>query len=150
MASDLNCTTLTGRLTRDSELTATHSGMPVLNFSIAFNGQKRNQSTGEWEDVANYIDCAIMGNRAEKLDRYLTKGTKVAISGQLRYQTWERDGVKHSKHSINVDRLQFMSRGDQESGNPPYVQPQQGGGVDYYNPPNAYAQPEVYDEDCPF
>lgn len=114
---------LSGRLTRDGELKATNGGTPVLNLSIAYNGSKKNRQTGEYEDVSNFIDAVIIGTRAESLAKYLTKGTEVFVSGDLRYQTWEKNGQKHSKHEISVDQIKFHTKQRaQEMGNPPYMQ----------------------------
>lgn len=51
----------------------------------------------------------MFGNRARSLHQYLSKGTKVAIEGKLRWSQWERDGQKRSKLEVIVDELEFMS-----------------------------------------
>lgn len=107
--ADINSINITGRLTRGVEVKATNGGTTIGNFSLAFSGVRKNRSTGEYEEVPNYIDCFILGTRAQTLQQFLTKGAKVAISGELRYQTWEKDGQKRSKHEIMVDRIQFLS-----------------------------------------
>lgn len=107
--ADINSINVTGRLTRDVEVKATHGGTTIGNLSLAFSGVRKNRNSGEYEEVPNYIDCFILGARAQTLQQFLTKGTKVAISGELRYQTWEKDGQKRSKHEIMVDRIQFLS-----------------------------------------
>ena len=40
--SDINCVTLTGRLTRDAELKYTQNGGAIVRFSMAVNRSKRN------------------------------------------------------------------------------------------------------------
>lgn len=107
----INKAMVTGNLTRDSELRQTPSGTPVLNFSIAVNDRRRNQQTGEWDDYANFIDCAMFGRRAEGIAQYLVKGCKVAIEGRLHYSTWEdrNTGQRRSKIQINVDEIEFLS-----------------------------------------
>ncbi len=105
----INRATISGNLTRDGELRSTASGMPVLSFSVAVNDRRKNNQTGEWEDVPNFIDCTMFGSRAQGLSQYLTKGTKVAVEGKLRWSQWERDGQKRSKIEIIVDSLDFMS-----------------------------------------
>ena len=74
----INRVNISGNLTRDSELRATQGGTQILNFGVAVNDRRRNQQ-GEWEDYPNYIDCVMFGSRATALNRYLVKGTKVAI-----------------------------------------------------------------------
>lgn len=134
--ADINNINITGRLTRDIEIRATNSGVAIGNIGLAYSGVRKNQSTGEYEEVSNFIDCVLLGTRAEKLAKYLLKGTKVAISGELRYHAWEKDGQKRSKHEISIERIQFMSRNDE------HQQHQPTGGTD----PCA----SVYDDDYPF
>lgn len=109
----INKVLITGNLTRDPELRETPSGFQVLNFGVAVNDRKKSQSTGQWEDYANFVDCTMFGNRAASLSRFLAKGTKVAIEGKLRWSQWEtQDGGKRSKLEVVVDELEFMSRNE--------------------------------------
>ena len=105
----INRVIISGNLTRDPELRRTQSGMAIMSFGVAVNDRRRNQQTGEWEDYANFVDCTMFGNRAESLSNYLSKGTKVAIEGKLRWSQWERDGQKRSKIEVIVDDLEFLS-----------------------------------------
>ena len=152
---------ISGTLTRDPELRQTQSGMPVLGLGVAVNDRRKNQTTGEWEDYPNFIDCTMFGSRAEALSRYLSKGTKVAIEGKLRWSQWERDGQKRSKIEVIVDELEFMSsrNSGQDQGHAAYGAPAAAYGAmpaapAYAAPAPAQAAPAVdasiYDEDIPF
>ena len=100
----INKVMITGNLTRDPELRATGSGTQILHFGVAVNDRRRNQQTGEWEDYPNFVDCVVFGARAEPLSRFLTKGSKVAIEGKLRYSSWEaKEGGRRSKLEVVVD-----------------------------------------------
>ena len=105
----INRVTITGNLTRDPDLRSTSGGLPVLGFGVAVNDRRRNQQTGEWEDYPNFIDCTMFGARAQSISRFLSKGSKVAIEGKLRWSQWERDGQKRSKIEVIVDEIEFMS-----------------------------------------
>lgn len=156
----INRVAISGNLTRDPELRQTAGGMAILGFGVAVNDRRKNQQTGEWEDYPNFIDCAMFGSRAEKLQPYLTKGTKVAIDGKLRWSQWERDGQKRSKVEVIVDEIEFMSRQQGQLGSEPVyaaaapaqaaqpMQPmqQQFGGM----PAPQQAAPSIYDDDIPF
>lgn len=112
----INKVLITGNLTRDPELRETPSGFQVLNFGVAVNDRKKNQSTGQWEDYANFVDCTMFGNRAASVSRFLGKGSKVAIEGKLRWSQWEaQDGSKRSKLEVVVDELEFMNRNENGS-----------------------------------
>ncbi|MCL2756804.1 MAG: single-stranded DNA-binding protein [Coriobacteriia bacterium] len=140
----INRVLISGNLTRDPELRSTASGMPVLGMGIAVNDRRKNPTTGDWEDYPNFIDCTMFGARAESVSRFLTKGSKVAIEGKLRWSQWERDGQKRSKIEVIVDEIEFMSSRD-------------GGSNTFSNASSDRiseipAAPEitVYDEDIPF
>lgn len=156
---------ITGNLTRDPELRATQSGTQVLHLGVAVNDRRRNPQTGNWEDYPNFIDCVMFGTRAEAIQRYLSKGTKVAIEGRLRYSSWERDGQKRSKIEVVVDEIEFMSsrQGGGNSNGGGYAQQQGGYAVPAQQAPYQQAAPapapvpvaappaaDVYDEDIPF
>ena len=135
----INRVVISGHLTRDPELRATASGASILGFGVAVNDRRKNAATGEWEDVPNFVDCAVFGSRAESLSRYLGKGAKVAIEGRLRWSQWERDGQRRSKIEVIVDDLEFMSRSDGRQN--PAAAPA---------PAPAAAPASPYDEDIPF
>ena len=166
----INRVNISGNLTRDPELRATAGGSQVLSFGVAVNDRRRNSQTGEWEDYPNYVDCVVFGARADALSRFLSKGSKVAIEGKLRYSSWEsKDGQRRSKLEVVVDEVEFLSpRNQNPSGGAPQTQqggyqqpsygapapvapapvaPQQGG---YQQPVQAPPSSDVYDEDIPF
>ena len=110
----INRVNISGNLTRDPELRMTSGGTQVLSFGVAVNDRRRNPQSGEWEDYPNFVDCTMFGARAEAVSRYLSKGSKVAIEGKLRYSSWERDGQRRSKLEVIVDEIEFMSMGCQQ------------------------------------
>lgn len=134
----INRAIISGNLTRDPEMRTTQGGMAIMRLGVAVNDRRRNQQTGEWEDYPNFLDCVMFGSRAETVSRYLSKGSKVAIEGKLRWSQWEQDGQKRSKVEIVVDEIEFMSR-DGEATKPAKRPGRQEG-----------AQPGLYDEDIPF
>lgn len=129
----INKAFIAGNLTRDAELRSTGGGLSVANFSVAVNERVKNAKTGEWEDRANYIDCTMFGKRAESLSKYMTRGTKVAVEGKLRWSQWEdKSGGKRSKVEIVVDEVELMARGEQSPA------------------PRAPEPESMYDADIPF
>ena len=108
--SDINCVTLTGRLTRDAELKYTQNGGAIVRFSIAVNRSKRN-ADGSWADEASYVDCVYFGKGAESVNSYLSRGRQVAVSGELRQSRWEQDGQTRSRVEVFVNNLSLLSQG---------------------------------------
>lgn len=173
----INRVIISGNLTRDLELRATASGMPVAAFGVAVNDRRKNNQTGEWEDYPNFVDCTMFGNRATALQPYLHKGSKVAIEGKLRWSQWEKDEQKRSKLEVIVDEIELMSPKQapqqpvqQPTAQPvqqPVQQPAQQQPAMVYTPPQQVAQPapqqqqmagmpepapapSIYDDDIPF
>jgi len=99
---------LVGNLTADPELNTAPSGNQVCEIRMAVNNRYKNAS-GEWIEKPMYIDVSVWGNQAPPCKQYLSKGSPVLVEGKLRYDTWEKEGQKRSKHSITADRVQFLS-----------------------------------------
>ena len=117
MSSNINRVSISGNLTRDSELRSANNGTAILNFSVAVND--RRKVGDEWQDVPNYIDCVMFGQRAVSLHNLLKKGDKVAIDGKLRWSSWEtKEGSKRSKLEVVVDEMELMSAPKQKQATP--------------------------------
>lgn len=145
----INRVNITGNLTRDPELRATAGGTQMLAFGVAVNDRRRNQQTGEWEDVPNFVDCIVFGSRAEAVSRFISKGSKVAIEGKLRYSAWEtKEGQRRSKLEVIVDEIDFMSRQGQQVTSPA-AEAAKVADTPAYGTPRA-PEPEFYDADIPF
>jgi single-strand binding protein len=145
----INRVNITGNLTRDPELRATAGGTQILSFGVAVNDRCKNPQTGAWEDVPNFIDCIVFGQRAEAVSRFITKGSKVAIEGKLRYSAWEnKEGQRRSKLEVIVDEIDFMSRQGQQVTSPA-AEAAKVADTPAYGTPRA-PEPEFYDADIPF
>jgi single-strand DNA-binding protein len=156
----INRVNISGNLTRDPELRATPTGTPVLQFCVAVNDRTKDQS-GQWVDRPNFVDCVMFGNRAQAVQRFLSKGSKVSIEGKLRYSSWQdkQTGQNRSKIEVVVDEVEFMTardQGQQDQGRAqaPQQAPQYAQAPQYQQDPQApmapQAAPAVYDQDIPF
>lgn len=121
----------------------------MLAFGVAVNDRRKNQQTGEWEDVPNFVDCIVFGSRAEAVSRFISKGSKVAIEGKLRYSAWEnKEGQRRSKLEVIVDEIDFLSRQGQQVTSPA-AEAAKVADTPAYGTPRA-PEPEFYDADIPF
>src|SRR5579875_1960000 len=98
--ANLNKVMLIGRLTRDPEVRTFSNGGKVAKFGFAVN-RKKNQQTGQWEDVPVFLDVEAFnrcefGKLADTVEQFLTKGRQIFIEGHLRLDQWEKDGQKQS------------------------------------------------------
>lgn len=145
----INRVNITGNLTRDPELRATAGGTQMLAFGVAVNDRRKNPQTGAWEDVPNFVDCIVFGQRAEAVSRFISKGSKVAIEGKLRYSSWEtKEGQRRSKLEVIVDEIDFLSRQGQQVTSPA-AEAAKVADTPAYGTPRA-PEPEFYDADIPF
>ena len=145
----INRVNITGNLTRDPELRATAGGTQMLAFGVAVNDRRKNPQTGAWEDVPNFVDCIVFGSRAEAVSRFISKGSKVAIEGKLRFSAWEtKEGQRRSKLEVVVDEIDFLSRQGQQVTSPA-AEAAKVADTPAYGTPRA-PEPEFYDADIPF
>lgn len=109
---------IAGNVGKDAVLRTTQNGDKVLGFSLAVDNGK--------DKPATWYDCSIWGKRAESLERHITKGLKLSLSG--RPSAREHDGKAYL--GISVDNLTFMGGGQQreERQNDGYGQGGYGGG----------------------
>jgi single-strand DNA-binding protein len=95
--------TIAGNVTKDAVLRRTQSGEPVLGFSVAVNDNRTKQ--------AIFFEISLWGKRGDALAQYLTKGTKVAVSGDLGQR--EHDGKTYL--TVNVQDVTLMGSPHQPS-----------------------------------
>jgi len=114
---NINRVVLTGNLTRDPEHRTTPGGLSICKLGVACNTRRKNGSTGDWEEKANFFRVTIFGRQADSCAQYLKKGRPVAIDGRLEWSTWETDGQKRESIDIIADSVQFLgSARDDASG----------------------------------
>jgi single-strand DNA-binding protein len=101
-----------GRLTKDPEIRYTNSGKTVGSFSIAVN--RRFKSDGQPE--ADFFNCVTFGKQAEFVEKYLHKGTKILLGGEVQNNNYkDKDGVTHYSVSIVVDEIEFAESKSQNN-----------------------------------
>jgi len=109
----MNVWVFTGRLGRDAELRSTQSGEKVLSFTVANDVGFGERKTTQW------VSCSLWGQRGEKLQQYLTRGTQVTVSGELTQREYQkRDGGTGYELAVRVADVELMggrrdSAGDQ-------------------------------------
>lgn len=102
----MNVVTLVGNATRDVTLRTTPGGTNVADIGLAVNN--RVKRGGQWVDEPMFIDVTVWGGLADVASKYVTKGKQIAVSGELRMDSWEKDNVKHTKHTVNCNNLQLL------------------------------------------
>lgn len=105
--ANFNRVILVGNLTRDVEIKYLQSGMAVTEIGLAMNHKYKSKS-GELVEEPVFVDVTLWGRTAELAGEYLGKGSNVLIEGRLKYDTWEKDGQKHSKLRVVGENMQFL------------------------------------------
>lgn len=109
-----NSFNLIGRITHDLEL-RTVGESTLLNFSLARNRTYKNKD-GEYE--TDFFNCIAWGNTAEFIGKYFEKGQRIAVSGELRMNTYEdKDGNKRSRVDLLVNSVEFADRKSDSNSN---------------------------------
>ena len=102
----MNCVVLIGRLTKDVELRRTGSGKAVASFTLAVNKDYRNEQGGY---DADFIDCVAFEQRAETISKYVHKGDRFAVLGQLATRSYEnKEGKKVKVTEVKVTGFDFL------------------------------------------
>lgn len=140
----MNVVVLTGRLTRDPEVRyANESQTAIARFSLAVD---RPFSRDE-EKKADFPSVVCFGKTAELVEKYITKGKKIGVTGRLQTGSYtNKDGVKVYTTEVVADRVEFLEKREQTeniAGDGGFNQDVvQGGGV--------YKDFEKLEDDVPF
>lgn len=104
-----------GNLTKDPEVRSTGSGVSVCSFRIAVTRRFAGQGG---ERVSDFFDVVAWRSLAELCGKYLAKGRKVAVVGELQTRTYDaKDGTKRYVTEIVADEVEFLTpRGQGEGG----------------------------------
>lgn len=101
----LNVVSLQGRFTADPELRKTQGGVARTAFSLAVDGDYKNQN-GEYE--TDFIHCTAWRGTAEFICRNFTKGQLATVQGRLRVRSWtDQDGTRRELTEVLVDNIYF-------------------------------------------
>ena len=115
--ANLNKVMLIGRLTRDPEIKTFSNGGKVANIGFAVNNRRKNQQSGQWEEVPVWVDLKAFNREtgrklADLVEKYLRKGQQAYVEGHLVLEEWagKEDGKKQSKMVVYVDEVEFLGR----------------------------------------
>ena len=96
-----------GRLTADPELRQTQSGVSTSNVNVAV---QRDFTDGSGERQSDFINVVAWRQTAEFICRYFSKGSMIAVEGQLRTRTYDDKrypDVRHYVTEVYADKVSF-------------------------------------------
>ncbi len=130
MAGSVNKVILVGNLGRDPEVRTMQNGGKLCNLSVATSERWRDRNSGEMQERTEWHRVVIFDEKlADVAERYLQKGRKVYLEGQLQTRKWT-DQSGQEKYTTEIVLQRFRSNlvlldGRGESGG------DYGGGGDY-------------------
>jgi single-strand DNA-binding protein len=134
----MNKVTLIGRLTKDPEIRTAQSGTTVARYSLAV--QRAFKNNGQQE--TDFINCVCFGKTAEFAEKYLHKGTKIAVNGRIQTGSYtNKDGQKVYTTDVVVEEHEFVESRQAAGQSTPPPAPSSDGFMDI---------PDEIGEDLPF
>ncbi|MCR5398260.1 MAG: single-stranded DNA-binding protein [Lachnospiraceae bacterium] len=103
----MNRVILMGRLTKDPEIrySQNDTSMAIARFSLAVDRRRNQNSDGQ---TADFINIVAFGKLAEFSEKYLHKGTKVALEGRIQTGSYtNKDGAKVYTTDVIADNIEF-------------------------------------------
>ena len=98
---------LIGNLGNAPEIKTTENGKKLARFSIATNEVYRN-AKGDKVKETTWHSLVAWGKIAGIVEKYLNKGSEVAIEGKLISRSYTKDGVKKYITEVQVNELLML------------------------------------------
>jgi single-strand DNA-binding protein len=108
----MNKLTLIGNLTSNPELRSTQSGKSVCVFTIAVD--RRFAQDGN--KITDFFRINAWGKVGENCGKYLSKGKKVAVIGELQARLYDaKNGEQRLSLDVQADEVEFLSPKDADT-----------------------------------
>lgn len=100
----MNKVILIGRLSKDPEVRVANGDNYVARYSLAVDRKFKRDG----EQTADFINCVVFGKSAEFVDKYLRKGTKIAVTGRIQTGSYKnKDGQTVYTTDVVVEEQEF-------------------------------------------
>jgi single-strand DNA-binding protein len=102
----MNQVNLLGRLSKDVDYRTGNTN--IARFTLAVNRKFKR-------DEADFINCIAFGKTADIINQYLSKGSQIAISGNIRTGSYgAQDGTRRYTTDIVVENFDFISSNNKQ------------------------------------
>lgn len=142
----MNKVTLIGRLTRDPDIRSTQgeNSTAMARYTMAVDRKIKRQ---EGKQEADFISCVAFGRQAEFAEKYLHKGTKIAVNGRIQTGSYtNREGQKVYTTDVVIEDHEFVESRQAAGQTAPQSRPQNGS----QSRDNFMYIPDGIEEDLPF
>ena len=111
----MNLVFIIGNLTKEPEKV---EGQKLCKLSVAVKNKFKNQD-GNYD--SEYFNVVVWNTLHEHCMKYLHKGSKVAIVGEHRHRSYEKDGIKRYVCEIVAHEIEFLSSPQKKDDEPKYT-----------------------------
>lgn len=125
MAS-VNKVILIGNLGRDPEIRSTQDGTKIANLSLATSESWKDKNTGDRREKSEWHRVVIFGPLAEIAEKYLHKGSKIYVEGQIQTRKWT-DQTGQDKYTTEIVLQRYRGELVMMDGKPEQTAPQSPG-----------------------
>lgn len=107
MAGSINKVILVGNLGRDPEVRSAQDGSKIVSFSIATSDVWKDKASGERKERTEWHRIVVFNPAlADVCEKYLHKGSKVYLEGQLQTRKWQdQNGVERYTTEVIIPRF---------------------------------------------
>ena len=115
----MNKVILMGRLTRDPEVRYSQgeNSLAIARYTLAVDRRFNRNNGGDNQQTADFISCVAFGRSGEFAEKYLRKGTKIAVSGRIQTGSYtNRDGQTVYTTEVVVEDQEFAESKNSNSG----------------------------------
>ena len=108
----MNKAILIGRTTKDPDVKYTQDKLAVAHFTLAVDRKGKDKT-------ADFIACVSFGKTAEFIEKYIKKGTKIAVEGRIQTGSYTKQtGEKAYTTEVVVEQVEFaQSKGEEKPAN---------------------------------
>ena len=135
----MNKITLIGNLTANPETHTTQTGKNVCSFNLAVNRKKVS------EPQTDFFRINAWNGLADTCARFLTKGKKIAVVGELQARTYEdKQGKTRLSLDVSADEVEFLSPKEEKT------KKEKENSDGYDNPADLAGFTDIRSDDLPF
>lgn len=99
----MNKIILIGNVGKDPEIFRTTENLPISKFSLATTKKRKGEDQTSWHNIITF------GKLSEIVEKFVNKGSKIALEGEIEYRSWENEGKKYYKTEIIAYNIELLS-----------------------------------------
>lgn len=116
----INKVILIGNLGTDPEVRTLENGTKIARFSLATSEAWKDKATGEKMEATEWHKIVVWQKKAEYVEKYIKKGSKVYIEGKLKTDEYDdKDGIKRYSTNIIANVIQGLDKNPNASNHQP-------------------------------